>query len=230
MRGGGGGGGARGGGGGGTRGGMRGGTPEPLPEAAGTVAPGVKVFTARNLRLVLFTDKGELIADNVPVARGSQDDRGWYPVSASLEQMSGPKDATKVRAVGIFSDESDVFYLGRVSLVEDNKPVEVTVKAAPLMARPEQVIEFTATLRGGPVEAVISWDFDKKDGLTQQAVGPEVKYLYKESGDYIVTCTVTDKDGVRKPAVGSVGIRVEGTPLSQDQTTANPAAGAANYY
>lgn len=199
-------------GGGGARGGARGGTARG--GAAGTTGLrpgelGEKAFTARHLRLVLFTDKGQLIADDVPVGVFANDERGWTPVAVSLAQLKGPQGATQVRAVGVFSDESEVFYLGRIRLIEDKRPVEVTVKAEPLFANPDQVIAFTASLRGGPVAPIVSWDFDKSDGIQQQAFGLEVKYLYKTSGDYQVTCTVTDRAKVRPPATAIVGIKVE---------------------
>ncbi len=206
-----GGGGMRGGGMGG-RGGARGGTARGGVAGAPALTQAdltEKQFTARNLRLVLFTDKGQLVADDVPVGIFPKDERGWTPVTVSLAQLKGPQGATQVRAVGIFSDESEVFYLGRVRLIEDNRPVDVTVKAEPLFARPDQVITFTASLRGGPVAPIISWDFDKSDGIQQQAFGPEVKYLYKKPGDYQITCTVTDKAKVRAPASATVGIKVE---------------------
>ena len=178
---------------------------------ARAAAPGEKTLTVRNLRLVLFTDRGQMIASAVPVGAIPKDERGWSPVAVALSQMKGAEGATKVRAVGIFADESDVFYLGRVRLLADSKPVEVTVKAEPLLARPDQLIEFSASLRGGAVDARISWDFDKRDGIRQEALGREVKYVYKEPGDYLITCTVTDKAGVRAPATTTVGIRVEGS-------------------
>jgi hypothetical protein len=168
-----------------------------------------KAFTARNLRIVLFTDKGQLVADDVPVGVFPKDERGWTPVAVSLAQLKGPRGATQVRAVGIFSDQSEVFFLGRIRLIEDKRPVEVTVKAEPLFAKPDQVITFTASLRGGPVAPTISWDFDKSDGIQQQAFGLQVKYLYKTPGDYQVTCTVTDRAKVRPPATATVGIKVE---------------------
>jgi len=152
-----------------------------------------------------------MIANAVPVGAMPKDDRGWMPVTVALSEMKGAQGAAQVRAVGVFADESDVFYLGRVRLLADSKPVEVTVKAEPLFARPNQLIELSASLRGGPVDARIFWDFDKGDGIQQQGLGQEVKYVYKEPGDYLVTCTVTDKAGVRAPATATVGIRVEGS-------------------
>lgn len=171
----------------------------------------MKALTVRNLRLVLFTDAGQMIAHAVPVGVMPKDERGWLPVTVALSQMKGASGAKQVRAVGIFADESDVFYLGRVRLLADSKPVEVTVKAEPLFARTDEVVTFEASLRGGAVDPRISWDFDKGDGVKQEALGKEVKYVYKTPGDYLITCTVTDKAGVRAPATATVGIRVEGS-------------------
>ena len=211
MRGGGGtGGGARG-------GGMRGGA-GGRPGATGRapelerLRPGEtqeSAFTARNLRLMLFTDRGMLVADAVPIGYGPRDERGWVPVTVSLGQLKGPEGATQVRAVGVFAGNSDVFYLGRVRLIEDRRPAEATIKAEPLFARPNQVITFTVSLRGGHIAPIISWDFDKTSGIQQQAFGPEVRYLYNKPGDYLVTCTITDKAKVRPPVTATVGIKVE---------------------
>ena len=208
-------GGGRGGAGGGMRGaagGTRGAAATRAAPAGPKLRPGEtteKAFTARDLRLVLFTDKGMLIADAVPIGFGPRDERGWVPVTVPLAELKGPAGATQVRAVGIFSDEADVFYLGRVRLIEDKRPAEATIKAEPLFAHTKQVVTFTATLRGGPVDPIISWDFDKRDGIQQQAFGQQVKYLYKQPGDYLITCTITDKAKVRPPVTATVGIKVE---------------------
>jgi hypothetical protein len=193
-------------------GGTRAGTARGVPAEGMQLRPGEtteKAFTARNLRLVLFTDKGMLVADAVPIGFGPRDERGWVPVTVPLTELKGAAGATQVRAVGIFSLESDIFYLGRVRLIEDKRPVEATVKAEPLFAQVNQVITCTVTLRGGPVDPLISWDFDKADGIQQQALGPEVRYLYKKPGDYLITCTITDKSKVRPPATDVIGIKVE---------------------
>ncbi len=214
------GGGMRGGMGGG-RGGMRGGaggrTGRAGQQVGGLARPGApgaaegKVFTMRSLRLVLFTDRGMMIvAENVPVGALAEDKRGWTPVAVPLSRFQGVEEATTVHAVGVFADESDVFYLGRIGLLVDRTPVEIAVEASPLMARPDEIIDFSASLRGGPINPFITWDFDKSNGIQEQAIGAEVQYLYKAPGDYLVTCTVSDRDGVRSPVKKGIGIKVEG--------------------
>ena len=180
------------------------------PSAAGTGPAEEKVFLVKGLRVVIFTDQGPVVADSVPVGVMPKDKQGWTPVAIPLSQFRGVEGAKSVRAVGIFSDQSDVFYLGRVALLIDRRPVELTVEAEPGITRINQIIDFSVELRGGPVNPEISWDFDESNGMQQQAVGPKVKYIYKAPGDYIATCTVRDRGGVQPDTVKSVGVRVEG--------------------
>jgi len=209
----GGGGGGRGGGGGGagaapTRGtAAAGAAATPRPGAAGAAAE--LAFTLHNLRLVLFTDQGVMVADPVTVGLMPNDERGWVPVSVPLSSFRGAEDANNVHAVGVFADESDVFYLGRVSLIVDHTAVRATVTAEPGITQVNQLIEFSASLRGGTIDPKISWDFDDDDGLQEEAFGPKVRYVYHEPGDYLVTCTVTDRSGARLPIVESTGVHIE---------------------
>jgi hypothetical protein len=131
-------------------------------------------------------------------------------VTVSLSEFKGASGGDVVRAVGVFSDESDVFYLGRVRLLVDRRPIELSIEAVPLMARPDEVIEFSVSWRGGAIDPRATWDFDETDGIQQEAVGVKTSYLYKEPGDYMVTCSVSDRDGVRSPISKGVGIKVVG--------------------
>jgi len=235
MRGGGGmmGGGARGGmGGGGMRGGAaRGGlmsgaatgraptgrapTRPGAPAAPGAAPTGEKALTTKNLRLVLFTDEGVIVADPVAIGLQAKDKRGWLPVSVSLARFKGPEGAKQLRAVGLFSEQSDVFYLGQLRLLVDRTPVRAAVKAEPAITRTGQVIDFSVELSGGPVDPQISWDFGESDEVKQQAVGARVKYVYKKAGDYLVTCTVADRGGVRGPLKASSGVHIEEAPKAE---------------
>jgi len=161
--------------------------------------------------VVLFTDEGVMVADSIPVDGSVKDQRGWVPVSVALSDFKGAADASTIRAVGVFADESDVFYVGRVGMVVDRSAVRVTLKATPSVTRVDNVVEFTATLKGGPIAPKISWDFDKSDGIQRQAVGGKVKYAYKEPGDYLVTCAIADRSGVRAKMTQEIGVRVEGS-------------------
>jgi hypothetical protein len=174
-------------------------------------APGEKALTLENLRLVFFTDQGVLVADPVRVGLQAKDKRGWIPVSVSLARFQGPEGAKSLRAVGLFAEQSDTFYLGQMRLLIDRTPVRVALKAEPAVARTGEVIAFSADLTGGPVDPLISWDFGEgeSEALREQAVGAKVKYVYKKPGDYLVTCTVTDRAGARPPVKQTTGVHIE---------------------
>jgi len=224
-RGGGGGGGGRGGGGGGGRAGGQGGATGGRA-GQGVTPPGATVvtteigFSARSLRLVLFTDKGSMVANEVPMAQTVKDSRGWYRVYYPLSRFSGATGATTLRAVGLFADESEAFYLGQIRLVIDKTQVKSTLKAEPAITQTGKVVEFSVGLTGGNIDPDIAWDFDESDGVRKQAVGDKVKYVFRKAGDYVVTAVIEDRSGVQEPMRKKIGVRVEKGP-----EVATPASG-----
>jgi hypothetical protein len=166
-------------------------------------------FSARNLRLVLYTDAGTMVANEVPIAEGVKDDRGWYRVSWPVARFSQAAGATQVQAVGLFSDEAEVFYLGQVRLLIDRQAVKAAVKAEPGVTKTGAVVEFSTELTGGAIDPEVTWDFDEGNGVQKQAVGPKVKYVFKKPGDYIVTATIADRSGIQPEVKKTTGVRVE---------------------
>jgi len=198
----------------------RSGGPGQQPAPAGPQEIG---FSARNLRLVLYTDKGVMIANEVPLEQAVKDDRGWYRVSWPLTRFSPAEGATQLQALGFFSDEADTFYLGQVRLLVDHQAVKATLKAEPSIATTARVIGFSIELTGGQIDPDIAWDFNDADGIQRQAVGPKVKYLCKQPGDYVVTATITDRSGLQPEIKKTIGIRVEkATAAEEAATTTRP--------
>lgn len=166
---------------------------------------------------MLFTDRGEIVADPVPAGVLAKDKRGWLPVTVPLSRFQGEKGATLLRAVGIFADQSDTFYLGQVRLTVDHTPVRAAVKADPGVARTDELISFSTEITGGASDPEVAWNFGDSGKREPQAVGPKVKYIYKKPGDYIVTATVTDRAGVQPPVTESTGVHVEEVKKAQEE-------------
>jgi hypothetical protein len=207
--------GTRGGQAGGRQGGRQGGQTPGRP-----TGPQEKALTIKNMRIVLFTDQGQLIADPVPVIATTKDRRGWIPVSVVLARFSGPKGAREIRAVGLFGDQTDKLYLGQLRLIIDHTPVKVAVKANPGVARTDQLVDFTTELTGGPVDdPQVAWSFGEGEKGQQQAFGTHVRYVYKKPGDFIVTATVKNKAGARAPASGSTGVHIEAAAKTGTETS-----------
>jgi len=183
------------------------------PAAAG---PQEKAFTLTRVRVTLFTDAGPLTTDSAPVATMEKDKRGWLAVMVPLSKFAGIAEAKAVSAIGIYADQADVFYLAQVRLVIDHTAVRTMVKAEPSITVINRVVEFTAEVSGGAIDPECSWDFDNSDGIQKQAVGSKAKFIFKKSGDYMVTCTIADRAGVREPLVKMIGVHVEGGATSAE--------------
>jgi len=183
------------------------------PAAAG---PQTKDFTLTRVRVTLFTDAGPLATDSAPVATMEKDRRGWVPVMVPLSQFTGIAEAKTVSAIGVYADQADVFYLGRVRLVIDHTAVRAMVKAEPSITVINRIVEFTAEVSGGTIDPECAWDFDDADGIQKQAVGSKAKFVFKKPGDYLVTCTIADRAGVRQPLVKTIGVHVEGGATSAE--------------
>jgi hypothetical protein len=209
-------GGRRGGGGTGGRQGQRGQTTPGAPGQGQQQAPGVIAFSLSRLRLVLFTDQGTMMADSPAVGLAPNDERGWVPVTVALASFHGGEWGKSLEAIGIFANQADTFYLGRVRLIVDRTEVKPLVTANPSITRTGQLISFAANLSGPAEDAEVSWDFDKADPGKHLAAGRFVKYIYKKPGDYLVTCTIEDRAGVRPPVVKTIGVHVEAAPAPEE--------------
>ena len=150
-----------------------------------------------------------MIANGVPVEQTLKDERGWHRVAYPLTRFAGDAGAGRLEAVGIFTDEQEEFYLGQVRLVIDKTAVKSAIKAEPAITQTGKVVEFSVDLTGGNIDPDVAWDFDESDGVKRQAVGPKVKCVYKQPGDYIATAVVEDRSGVQDPVRKKIGIRVQ---------------------
>jgi hypothetical protein len=157
----------------------------------------------------LFTDKGQLVANEVPISESLKGERGWYRIAYPLSRFTGVGEASRLDGVGVFADEQETLYLGQVRLVIDKTAVKSTLKAEPAITQTGKVVDFTVGLSGGNIDPEIAWDFNESDGVKRQAVGDKVKYVFKEPGDYIVTAVVQDRYGVQEPIRKQIGVRVE---------------------
>jgi hypothetical protein len=221
----GGGGGTRGGG-GGQRGGQRGGTRGSQAGGRGSQPGGANApkeigFTAHFMRLVLFTDKGRAVAQSVPIDDQWKDAGGWYRVSYPLSRFVGAQGASRLQAVGVYTDEADTFYLGQVRLISDTAPVKATIKGDPNNTTTGKVIDFSIAFSGGYLDPKVSWDFNDADGIQKQAAGTKVKYLYTKPGDYMVTATVEDRTGVQTAFQKQYGVHIEQGTVTARQRQPN---------
>lgn len=132
----------------------------------------------------------------------------WVNLAVPVAALSFPSGAgSPLQSVSVGGDDFAVFYVGQIKLVQDTTPI--TCFAGDRQdVFPRQPVTLHGTASGGASALRYSWDFDDKDGITDQAEGPSVTTQYLKSGTYKVTLTVSDIDGLKKPATSTTVIHV----------------------
>lgn len=156
-----------------------------------------------------------------PVSVAPTDDPDAYvpitfPISALLKKSSDGKpgaaptgDAARVKQMAIFGDTYAVFSIGEIGIIAD----ETEISLQPLELPPvftNDNISFIASAEGGATTLRYSWDFDASDGVQSDAEGRTIRHAFKKEGKYTVTLTVTDVDGIKKPATTTTEVEVTG--------------------
>ncbi len=165
---------------------------------------------------LIFTRADGSQADVVrPYPDLSQTDAGagseqWIPISvplAALHFAAGAADSP-LQSIIIAGNDYAVLYLGQIRLTRDTTPITCFAGANQTVSAGEGVA-LRGTADGGASSLKYSWDFDASDGITEQANGLSVTTQYLKPKDYTATLTVSDIDGLKKPAVSTVTIHVQ---------------------
>lgn len=165
-----------------------------------------------HMRFVLVGGGATYEASHVPVDTDASEN-GWYLVQAPLQSFvgSGAKAATfdgfKLDRLLVFGDVVDDFYIGDIEIVR------YAAAVTDVDAGEEQTVAINETVSfkgaaNGPPGLKYSWDFNSQDGIQEDAAGKEVTYRFRRSGEYTVTLTVTDPNGLLKPATDTTKIEV----------------------
>ena len=175
------------------------------PTAALLITP-----DTQRLRVALHFDGGVAVAEDYPLIRFPTSEPGWVRVAIPFAVFKGapPMASYRLQEIRVFGDAPDTFFIGQITTVTDNDPISVEALEEQVVAVNDRV-EFVATAEGGLSGLKYSWDYDKSDGIQEDAVGPRVTHIYTKSSPeghpYIVTLTVSDLAGKKAP------VRVETT-------------------
>ena len=158
----------------------------------------------QRLRVLLQFEGGTSVAEDLPLIRFPTSEPGWVRVAIPFTQFKGaPRMASyRLQEMRIFGDAPDTFFVGQISTVTDNDPISVEPLEEQVVSVNDRV-EFVANAEGGISGLKYSWDFNKSDGIQEDAIGPRVNHVYTkpspENKPYIVTLTVSDISGAKRP-------------------------------
>lgn len=131
-------------------------------------------------------------------------------VPLSILHFSAPGGGSPLQSITIAGDDYAVFYVGQIKVTQDTAPVTCFAGVDDASVARDTPITLRGTASGGYSVLNYSWDFDASDGIAEQATGMLATTQYaKGPQDYKVTLTVTDVDGLKKPAVSTVTLHVQ---------------------
>jgi PKD domain-containing protein len=169
------------------------------PSAALLITP-----DTQRLRVVLQFEGGVAVAEDHPLIRFVTSEPMWVRVAIPFSSFKGaPQMASyRLQEMRIFGDAPDTFFVGQINTVTDSDPISVEPLEEQVVAVNDRV-EFVGSADGGIAGLKYSWDFDKSDGIQEDAIGARVFHTFtKASPDnkpYIVTLTVSDISGAKRP-------------------------------
>ena len=193
--------------------------PSQTATATGTETAAASRFTAMTqLRVVLYTPRGQISIDPAPLRPGTQD-RDWWRIDLPLHafqprrliELTTPVSVTApltVTRMLIFGDNPELFYLGELKVVTDAQAIRATAYAWPEEGYRGSLITFIAEVEPGAATTKVVWDFDSGDGVQEEAVGERIQHIYYRVGSYKISYKVVDVNGQKAPVTGTFTVRI----------------------
>lgn len=163
---------------------------------------------ANKVRFLFVSETGQAVEAVEPAGAVDPDDN-WLRVAVPLAKFKSIPGITEFRMkqLMIFTDTPGTVYLGLMKLVTDTEPIKVD----PLDSRTTSIMYteyFVANATAGVSNLKYAWDFDASNGILADSTEKVAKYTYKTGGDYTVTLTVSDANGLKDPVTVSTIISV----------------------
>ncbi|MBI3947854.1 MAG: PKD domain-containing protein [Armatimonadetes bacterium] len=117
-----------------------------------------------------------------------------------------------VNRILLSADAPDVVFIGGIDLTTDNQVINAQCQARQTSdIRKNVPVTFTALADSGVTAVRFSWDFDAKNGVQEEAIGPSVRHSFPKPGRYTITLTAAPEEGdwnTKAPSVQTVEIEV----------------------
>lgn len=161
------------------------------------------------VRVVLTTDDGMKAETFVDLKNTAPNERGWRKVGVPLAAINGwAKSSKKLKSVAFSLDTVGTIYLGDLQILKDETPIYAEPSVRDLNLALGDQVTLSAMGYGGSSPLKFAWDFDKEDGVTADAEGQSITRRFRKPGSFIVTLTVTDIYGLKKPYSTEIKVQV----------------------
>lgn len=180
----------------------------------------VKPKPLANFRIVLVTSDSKKMEFILPIDTARLERDEWRSVAIPVAAITGLKDTSgQLKEIQFFGDSPAVVYLGEVRVVRDSTPIRPDDLIDQTVAKNDPVT-FTASAEGGPSPLKYEWSIvgvPSKDPNEKSEVnanyqvvgeGRVFKHTFRKSGDYLITLTVTDIFGLKKPVTTKANVHV----------------------
>lgn len=169
---------------------------------------------ATKMRFVFESDAGQSISVEEPLGIIDPDDN-WLRVPVSMAKFKLPDDQQefKLKRLMIGSDgpgtamSPATMYLGEAKIVSDEQPIKVSSLGSQTIALGDEIV-LLAEARAGVSTLKYSWDWDARNGIQDETSGKIGRCTYTRGGDYTITLTVSDVDGLKTPVTATSKISV----------------------
>ena len=175
----------------------------------GTVSTTRPAKQMENLRVILWTTDGKATELFLPLTSAGKAAGRWVRVGIPVFAIPGfDRTNMVVDRIAVSGDARTIFYLGEVRVVTDSTPIQGFLDRTEMnLARGDEVL-LTASAEGGYSVLEYAWDFDASNGVQDDANGPAVYHRFRIPGEYMVTCTIRDKYGLKTPWTGTIKVTV----------------------
>ena len=162
----------------------------------------------KNIRFVLVTSNGKRVEGEIPLKNQRRDDQGWYNLGVPFAALKSLAAGDKLKEVQVFADAPGSFYVGEIRIINDTTPIQANSLDDQTEPKASE-LTFQGSADDGVTPLVYNWNFGEiKGDKGVDAVGRRVTHTFRKSGDYIVTLTVSDLYGFKKPSVTTCRVRI----------------------
>lgn len=163
----------------------------------------------RTIRLLLFLEDGPVVECLTEVSWYKLQDDGWMVLSIPMATLKGKTELAQYRVTRIVltADGNEPFHIGEIRTMRDSIPLSVDAGGEKEVSK-NYSIAFQAFANSGASPVKYSWDFDKFDGIQEEAVGDLVYHRFTRAGNFEVTVTAADPFGVKQSATNTIKVKV----------------------